>query len=243
MVRRALLAVSLAALLVVAGCAGTSGDSGDGDGGDYPAADAVDESLIEDHSAALADTSFTERMVTETNQATITQVRKLDPGDDQYLLESTGFGNSTTYTDGDQHYQRTVLEDQTQVSAVDSGVNTSVVGPSSQYLTAFVSANVTYERDGSTTFDGDDVARYTAEGLDALSEEMRNDVGENTTLQSFSGSVLVDGDGVIRKVEVDIETERDGQAQTASITVEVTDVGSTDVEEPDWVSQVGTTSA
>jgi len=98
-----------------------------------------------------------------------------------------------------------------------------------------VPENITFERKGIETFEGLDVMRYEANGADALPDSIRS--RDPYTHTRFSATILLDADGVIRYYEVEVDTlfeERGPHNRTLAITV--TDVGSTDVETPDWAA-------
>jgi hypothetical protein len=245
--RDKLLAAAVVGLVLLAGCSGITGSSGNG-GGDYPAASGIGADQIDVHASALANTSFTATVQTNVSgsQASFnsTTTAKIDPADDQYLQAShSGFGDQTRYTDGDTTYERSEFGNETQVSRSDRPVNVTSVRRGGQILSLFVSENVTYSEAGTETFDGDEVMAYEAEGVDALSDELLDSTSENASITDFSATVLVDGDGVIRSYQLEYVVEQDGETQELSYVAEITDVGSTDVEEPAWVSQAGTTSA
>lgn len=167
----------------------------------------------------------------------------VDRTDDQYLQRSTSaFGNSTLYTAGNTSYQRSQYGNQTQVARTDRSVNVTAAVRGSSTLEIFISHNVTYEQVGTETFDGDEVMRYEAEGVDKLSEEFRNSTGENLTVTDFSATLLLDGEGRVRKFSADFSFTRNGETSNTTFVTTVTDVGSTDVEEPDWVSQANATT-
>jgi len=239
--RTTLSALAVLGLVVLAGCAGITGS--DGGSGDYPAADDVGATTIDDHVAALDGTSFTTTVNLSSGGAQTTSTIQVDPGDDQYLqLSETVLGSTALYTSGDESYQRSGSGNDTQVQRADSPVNATAARSGGQLLAVFISENVTYEQAGTETVDGVEAMRYEAEGPDALSQSVRDTVSGQQALTNFSATILIDADGVIREFQTTLGGEQNGETTSTTYTVTVTDVGSTDVEEPSWVSAANTTT-
>lgn len=246
--RQPLVTVAVAALLVVAGCSALPGSGGSGAAdGEYPEASALNSSQIDTHAAALDGTSFTLSVQSNLSgsQGSLESgsETRVDASDDQYLQRSTSaFGNSTLYTADDTSYRRSESGGQTSVTQVEESVNATAARRGSQVYRQFVSENISYERAGTETFDGADVMRYEAEGVDAISEDLRESTGENTTITSFSATLLLDGDGVIRQFRLSYVAEQNDQTVDLMLVANVTGVGETDVEEPAWVANATTQS-
>jgi len=80
----------------------------------------------------------------------------------------------------------------------------------------------TVDRDGRTLF------RFTADSF----AEGSSFVGNAT---DPSATVLVDGNGIVRSAEWNVDVTRDGRSVTITYSYQVDDVGDTSVEEPDWL--------
>lgn len=99
---------------------------------------------------------------------------------------------------------------------------------------------------GTDTVDGETVARFEASGVENVSgfsagdAATDGDVGSNVSADSndtVEAAVLVDGDGVVRQFEYTLVTEQDGVPVRLSLTVDVTGVGQTTVDEPSWLDE------
>lgn len=97
---------------------------------------------------------------------------------------------------------------------------------------------------GTETFDGDTVSRYEYrddEAWEAYSSGLNSaafSASENVTITDFEIAVLVDEDGIGRLTTFTVSGETDdGTAVSAEWRYSVTDIGSTTVEEPDWLDE------
>jgi hypothetical protein len=147
---------------------------------------------------------------------------------------------STTYTAGDTTFSRFGEgEDVTYQSGP------AYIAPMDRALgqAAFAYADVDQENFvGSDTFDGVAVDRYEYRdpvlwrqfGTTSFGDE------ENVTVTDFTLVVLVDEDGLARQTAWTLlgETE-DGREVSVEWRFEVTGVGSTTVDEPDWLAEAG----
>ncbi len=94
---------------------------------------------------------------------------------------------------------------------------------------------------GTETVDGDRVSRFEASGRNvtgfAADEAVAANVTEGESIDAVSASVLVDERGVVRSFRYSLATERDGRPFSVTLTLSVSGVGETTVEEPDWLSK------
>lgn len=179
----------------------------------------------------------------------------VEPGASQYLSQPNGtidyLGASTVqsaYSNGTRTFWLTEAGNE---STVQTGETRLVFDESGDYylwqgwaefnrlsLYHYISENVTFQRTGIETFAGVDVMRYEATGADALTGRLRDPSSYNYT--DFSVTLLLDADGVIRYYQAEVDIERDERGfdrmQNLTLVSTVTDVGSTDVERPDWAS-------
>lgn len=228
----------------------------------FPDSSAINQSVFDRHATALANTSFT--MEVKQSQKQITPHRDgnftyhnsttqylVEPAASQYLLHVTGWtisGLGGPESDAIYSNGRTahVLVRENNESTVRPFEYPIFNESSELYLWhgwfdedrgdryPFTAINATYERKGVETFQGVPVMRYEATGVDALSDSI-GDGNASSVFENFSATLLIDANGVIRHyhyefVYVDYHTPRVAQSYTIS------DVGSTDVEKPDWVS-------
>ena len=172
----------------------------------------------------------------------------VEPGVSQYLIQANGYfmgGNATYYSNGSTTY---VLPQEDTEPTVRKSFPDSVFNESSErYLwggwfnndsgnqLAHAAIDATFQREGVETFQGVPVMRYEATGVDALSDSWAGGENASSWYEEFSATLLLDEDGVIRHYEyefvwTDYHTRRISHSYTLS------DVGSTDVEKPDWVA-------
>jgi hypothetical protein len=257
-------AVAVAALVVLSGCAGLAGTGDDGPSPDeFPEASAIDQSVFDNHAALLSNTSFTVTFETTEKRPDIRNSSNfiywnssrrvlVEPGASQYLSQPNGtsdfLGSSNLqsfYSEGDGVVYELNREDN------ESTVGTStyrIFNESSEWylwqgweelnmgsLYFFVSENVTYERQSIETYDGVDVMRYEATGVDAMPDWIREG-SSNISYTDFSMSLLVDTDGVIRYYRGELDQVIDGETRNQTLVHTVSDVGSTDVDKPDGVA-------
>lgn len=232
--------------------------------GDFPNASAIDQSVFDTHTRVLADTSFAltiERTEKKSNPRAETNFTyrnetsrfRVAPGASRYLVRTNATGedsllvNGSVYSDGNTTYQLSREDGETDVTTRDDTL--PVFDESSdQYLWQLwfgtgagrlerPAINATFQREGVETFQGVPVMRYEATGVDALSDTRLWDEDASEQFESFSATLLLDEDGVIRHYEYELVlpvVENRPRRIAASYTL--TDVGRTDVEEPEWVA-------
>lgn len=118
--------------------------------------------------------------------------------------------------------------DTTDLTRVRRNVSGHVVLGEVLAVGNFTVENVS-QRDGETVFTlrADGPAEDGAEEMDSVE-----------SVSSFSGTVLVGGDGVVHELIVEMNfTDRRGRRTTAVFEFSVESIGSTGVERPDWVSR------
>lgn len=80
--------------------------------------------------------------------------------------------------------------------------------------------------------DGQTLVRYDLDGISPDAQFVDADQVSNA-----SGSLLVDQQGVVHRVALNVTRERDGATSTARYEYRVTDLGDVAVEKPEWVSE------
>ncbi|WP_058994358.1 hypothetical protein [Haloarcula sp. CBA1127] len=245
-----LLTVLVMSLLVLAGCAGggpTTGDGTDADDGGAAPADRDDLS-VEAADRLLRDAgSFTARWSYSTTEAgetaTITNAYRVDlqanrsletftmSGPDARTDFETFVADGSAYTryetDGEAFYQVRPQDDTSFQSAVDRGT----VSYESVDDARFV---------GTETFDGVTVDRYEYSDLSTWRQFGAGAFGSggNVTVTDFTVVILVDSDGLARQTAWTLTGETDdGETVSIEWRYEITDVGSTDVPDPDWLAE------
>jgi len=232
----ALLAAVLVVAVTTAGCVGMPAS---GPPYDTP----IDaQTIASDHQAALdeagsytitANTSVSLGGANSAGESTV--VARIDETNQRANFSTTtAFGPISVYVDDDTLYQR-IGDTDAQYQVQQRSVNVSSIG--SPDVAGTVS-NYSFVANGSTTLNGDTVWRYEA-----------NATGENASLpqnigQTFGASTVdvtlyVRQDGlVVRQVtNTTIVDDSDQQLGSWRSTITYSEVGSTTVEEPDWLSE------
>lgn len=265
-VRRVGLTVAVALLVTLAGCSGL-GLGGDGTGpGDGTGAgdgygvsgDELEGTTLADSTAAgveSAGTYTTEQSSTVVGsqqgtefitEATTTTRVDFDAGQgfrESQQTQTSGNRSqevaSAVYTDGDTSYRQRMAGGNVTYDTQE-GESTGLGGVRPVNVTAFdqnyapIIDGMAWEQDGTEQTDGTTVTAYTATGVENQSQL---GLGQDTTIDGVSGSLLVDGDGIIRGISLDYDIESGESTTSLDAEITLTDVGSTDVEEPEWLSE------
>lgn len=270
--RAVVLAIGLALLLVLAGCqsADRGPVTGTTEANVTPTPANLDGATVRRrHQEALASAgSFnaTREVSLEANTSNVsalfstfgvTTEYAVDATEDRALSETTVLGSVVTYTEGDETYRRRALGEDTSrenaTFAYDDGAGNRTLDPVDRTQAygrhSFLFENASYLDLGTTSYDGVEVTRYEAHGLDAIdglgetafagtrvNESLVE--GSNVTLDGFDAVLLVDADGVVRYSQwsVTVRNSRTNATFTFSVTYTVSDVGSATVPRPDWLS-------
>ncbi|WP_436930699.1 DUF7537 family lipoprotein [Halosimplex halobium] len=128
----------------------------------------------------------------------------------------------------DTTYSRTTFRGQSRISQSTS--TTDRDNPVSEGLLEAVRLT----RAGTETVDGETLQRYSAESTDAVV----NQSYFGGSVSDLRMAVLVDADaGLVRVIDYEYEVESDDGTTTQFLRIRYTDVGTTAVERPDWMSQ------
>jgi hypothetical protein len=263
--------VAVVALLVLAGCSGLpvvgeNEPTPDASPSDFPNASAINHTVFDTHATAMGNTSFTlttERVqkdrVPWNDEENFTYKNETaqylaEPSDSQYLVHTTGWfsGNGSTYSNGSMVYALSRENNGTNVTVKPVFI-TSVLNESGEnYLWRggllgdeydSGAINATYEQRGIEMFQGEAVMRYEANGPDALTGSWAPSENASWAYRNFSATLLLDEDGIVRHYQYTfvrppelIDNVRYSRTYTLS------DVGSTDVEKPDWAKNATTGS-
>lgn len=230
---------------------------------EFPNASEIGPSVFDTHATEMGNTSFTytfEGNRTDRNPSfleddfshiNLTSRTLVEPDASQYLEHSTSSfggnsGNGTTYSNGSTEYVLSRENDWTErkLSPV------SMFNESSEYYLwnglfnndndpghDFGAINATYEREGVEWFQNVPVMRYEATGVDALSDRWAGGENGSPNFEEFSATLLLDENGVIRHYKYTFVKPSERRTRLRfSRTYTLSDVGSTDVEKPDWVA-------
>jgi hypothetical protein len=257
-VRRVGLTVAVALLVGLAGCSGLGlGGNGAGDGygvsGDELDGTTLAESTAAGVESAGSYTTEQSSTVVGSQQGTeftteATTTTRVDFGAGQGFRESQQSQTSgdrsqeiatAVYTDGDTSYrQRTAGGNVTYDT--QEGEPGGLGGVRPVNVTAFdqryapIVDGIAWEEDGTEQTDGATVTAYAATGVE---NESQLGIGGDTTVEGVNGSLLVDSEGIIRGISLDYNIEAGESTTSLDAEITLTGVGSTDVEEPEWLSE------
>lgn len=243
--RRQLAALLVVALVAVAGCAGGSGPGTDGADGDpiyEPPLDAV--AISDGHVDALTDAgSYTiESNATQESPARnqTTETSGVVRGD---MASGAVFSKTETsqrtvelYASGDgTSYQRFAAGDQTQYRNASGQA-----GNATQYARNTVSSFVNlfdFTYAGTEDVDGVTVHVYEVEGAASVNTSSPAFAQLNqSNIDEASATMHVDEDGVVRLAGYEVTVTVQDRTQSIETTQRFTALGSTEVAEPDWLS-------
>ena len=96
---------------------------------------------------------------------------------------------------------------------------------------------------GVEQVDGQSFTRLEAEGPDShakLNEGLNT--WNDSDYESMRTTMLIDDEGIVRELRYEIVVNTSGEAATSTMTIRWTDVGSTTVQEPNWLDEAQTTT-
>ena len=139
-----------------------------------------------------------------------------------------------SYYEDDMQYRRSeVGGEQSDVSVDEQNFTTAELtstDPIRPLLSNVSSYEVSIEqRDGTT------VAVYERSGTEGI--DSFYDINESTDVSAFSATFAVDSEGVIHSASYDITYTTEGEEQTVTMEFELSDLGETSVERPDWADE------
>lgn len=265
--RRHVAALSLALLLVVSGCSGLlSGDGTPADGGGatptatpapatptpvpftYP--DGYSETGITDSQdaagahtdGALSHDSFTvsyrAAVQTPDRSVQVNFTQQVNTVERRAHLVSavTGRTNIAQYYANDTVYVRSESPSTNQTSYTSRQQPLNLEQVTGTQFVAPAVANASYGEAAVVERDGETLVRYESQELTNATGLLGSGIStENVT--SFSATLLVDEDGVVRRVEYRATVDRPGGERTLEVVVEVSELDSTTVQRPDWVDR------
>ena len=256
--RNQIFTVGVALLLVLAGCVGAPVDSatttpGGGSGGSDGGAgemDDADDFAVTDAEAALREAgSFTSTwslslVDAEGRASEFTNVYYVDIGANRTseTFAVTGDGEGASY--------ERFIADGTSYTRFGDGndVVYQVFPTDDNHLEYALTRGTSFAYDdfedatlvGTETFDGATVERYEYTDPMLWRQYGAGTFGteQNVTITDFTLVVLVDGDGIARSSGWELvgETET-GERVSAEWRFELTDLGSTDVPDPEWLDE------
>jgi hypothetical protein len=249
MQRSALQLITVSCLVALAGCSGAlSGVGGDGEptleDASYP--DGVSENgtdlatLSNAHNEALNGSSFALSLDVSQNGSVANRSIAVDaavgPDRDTVRVDISGANQSmATYTTAEKRYLRITAGNRTNYRASERTADRTKLLPSSysgaEYLDRFggqVEANFTPTK--VREVNGTTLIVLRANGSDVSDPEATN-------LTDYDATLLVDERGVIHRFEASVQTEQNGESIRNSLTMTISGVNETTVEEPPWLDE------
>lgn len=146
---------------------------------------------------------------------------------------------TVVYTDGDRSYRRqnssrgvTYDNQEGEPSGFGDIRPVNVTGYNQNFT--FLTEAFEFEPNGTATVDGTETRRYDSTNL--TNSGAFSGPGD-ATVASASSTVYLGTNNAVRQITLEYTLESEGQTSRTSVTLTVTDLGSTTVEEPDWLDQ------
>jgi hypothetical protein len=267
--RRVILVVAVAALAVLAGCTGGNGPgtatpannstATPADGQSIEPVAELDasylnnntEAAVEDGGSYTSETAYYLYLNTTRGEseswANSTQRVDFESGQGAREAAQTFLGDQPTtttqsvYTANGTTYQR--LNNSLGVSydlqTGDGGTVRPVNLTSFQGNYTFLTSSFAYEANGTETVDGTTTVRYSSTNLTDDSYFVSS---EDATVSDASSTLYVD-DGVVRRASISYNVTATTGSSATDLTISLTDIGSTTVQEPDWVDDARDSAA
>jgi hypothetical protein len=156
------------------------------------------------------------------------------------LLGETGPINETraVFTDGNTSYQRLVrngtvsYDRQIGPASAPDEITPIDVDEFDQQYEPLVDA-FEWEANGTTQIDGMTVTTYTATGVQNKTDL---NIQQSTTVSDPRASMAIDSNGIVRTYSASYSFGDGSDMTSIEVTQRITDIGTTTVSEPDWLS-------
>jgi len=242
---RSTIAVSLVVVVVLlGGCSGLIGDDGPGSPEEFEYADGYDadgvtdaEAAAESHREGLDNrSSFTVEygqqiddvqadVVYQVNVDEETAYNRVDVPSEDYGVES--------YYGDEQRVTRRFRPEESDPTSEEWNFSTADVNGGD--VVAPLLSNATGYESSLEERNGTRVVVYETSGAENASEVFEIEA-ENVT--SFSASLVVDDAGVVHEANYDLTyTDGEEEERTVTLSFQVTDIGETSVDRPDWAAE------
>jgi outer membrane biosynthesis protein TonB len=201
-------------------------------------ADAHVEGLRAAGSFAIADNATIEGAGESRTNDRSGQVN-LDANTARLVSKPTEEATRYTYAEGAMAYEKTVFDelDQPQYEVSELGRPLAESLLTATEIAETVRA-VDYERSGTLTRDGQELAVYVANGTDSLDTDV---LFRGEGISEFSSTLVINPEtGVVRTLKTERTTDAlsaDG-SNTITETLRFSDIGSTEVDQPAWVDDL-----
>ncbi|USZ69565.1 hypothetical protein NGM10_07485 [Halorussus salilacus] len=250
--RNALLLIAVCCLVALAGCTGTlpgGTDEPTEDDVTYP--DGVSENgtdlstLADGHAEALNESSFALAVEMTQNGSAGEQSVAIDTAvtDDRDRVRanaSMGDRRTSMYLTEDRQYTRVTADNRTVYDDSERTSDGMGMVPSSYSGAAYVeqfgaSAGANFTPTDVREVDGTTLIELRADGSNVSAPE-------GAEIRGYDATMLVDERGVIHDLDVTVESAQDDQTANVSLSMDVSDVNGTTVEEPSWLDEARNSS-
>lgn len=242
-------------LIVVVGLAGCSGQTTSDSAVSYP--NGYNESGITDpelaadqHTTALSEhDNYTETMnlTSPKFEGYVATTIRMDSAERRSAAEMEINKSGEPFRDTKMYHNGTKRHTNTQIDVYN---DTYTMGNES--LSAFRESlmnaseidrwltNISFEEAGTVTHNGDTLYRYNATDVDDPEAFFySSEFSMIDAVESVDSTLLVDEEGIIRSFNVTVTYSSDGETQAGMMSYRITDIDSTTVEEPDWLTEIG----
>lgn len=155
------------------------------------------------------------------------------------LLRTEGAGMNTTIYHGENvSVMKTVQDGEANYLLLGDGSDgdaetDAATDPASAVVMELAKLQLMpYEEVGTVTRNGTTMTKYEATGPGYYASGA---LGDDASVESYTSTVLVDEDGLVRLFHHEVAVERGGETVMEEVTVRYDEVGTTTVVEPDWV--------
>ncbi|PSQ44619.1 hypothetical protein BRD14_00805 [Halobacteriales archaeon SW_5_68_122] len=146
--------------------------------------------------------------------------------------EYSGWGES--YYEDDTQYRRSEINGERSGVSMEEQNFTTAELTSTNPIRALL-LNVSAYETSVEQRDGTTVAVYEASGTEGV--DSFYGVNESADVSAFSATFAVDSEGLVRSATYEITYTDEGEEQTVTMEFELTGLGETSVERPDWVDE------
>ena len=245
--KNAFLLFAVSCLVALAGCSGALSDATGGAGptlDDVSYPDGVSENgtdaaaLADGHRTALENESFTLSMELSQNSSMGNQSVQMDAAvgadrDDVRANVSALRQQVSMYLTSEKQYTKTTVDNRSMYRVQNRTPRGMQFVPASytgaRYVEQFAS-NVSFQPTGVREVDGTKLIVLRA-------NESAVTAPDRVNVTEYNGTLLVDEQGLVHRFDVQVTTEQDGQRAAVGFSFEISDVGETTVEEPNWLDE------
>lgn len=252
MASRWTLVATLVVVVLLAGCSGFLGGDAAGSPEEFDHADGFSADGVTDGEQAVQtyDAAIREKgNYTGTYQYNITadgnqSVARLDyridfdseRGYQQFYAESDGSeGSREFFYEGDQRYYRTTVDGEQYRGGVEEQEFPAEDLTAAEAIRPLLTNASNYETSVDER-DGTSVVVYESGDIGNASELYAVENPDDVT--GFSAQFAVDADGVVHTAEYELSYTSDGVERSLVLTFELSNLGETSVERPDWTDDV-----